>query len=131
MAAEELCECQRDGVRWSRYNRAGLTGRRLLLARMRVLVRVLMLMTTLTLLGLLLLGLHPLLCLPFEMFCYPLAMVHIRLGKRTSSPMNCGTVIPIFSASLASCRCIAAIFSGLGIIGGICPPWGPWGPWKP
>lgn len=31
--------------------------------------------------------------------------------------------MPIFSASIASCLCIAAICSGLGIMG-ICPPWG-------
>lgn len=85
---------------------------------MLMLVLVLMLMLVLGL-GLLLLP-HLLGSLPLDVLCKRLAATaksnrpDVR-RRRARLPMNCGTVMPILSASMASCRCICWICSGLGL----------------
>lgn len=126
LAAEELGESQRDRVGRPRHDRLGLARGLLVLGWVRVLVTMAVVMAVivlvlvlalLCLLLLLLLRLHPLGGLSLEVFC---GCQHESAGGwLASSPMNCGTDMPIFSASMANCLCMAAICSGLGM--GICP----------
>lgn len=142
LATQEFGKSQRDGVGWPRNDGPGLTRRGVVVVRMRVRVSmlvgvlVIMLMAA-ALLGLLLLCLQPFLRLPLEVFCNLVVRRDVGQARTPASddaqcsPMYCGTVMPLFSASIASCRCMAAICSGLGIMGGIWPGWGPGGPWGP
>lgn len=48
------------------------------------------------------LRLHPFLCLPFELLCALVSNGESLAQWQWNSPTNCGTVIPAFSASIAS-----------------------------